>query len=92
MAHLLLILALSTKVMTNGRMKKVLKRLAGKMDVEDALEKLAMLTKEEISMTMARNLKVAHDVDGNVLQGMFQDCKHEESLDVQVEFGRAAVQ
>ncbi|KAH9955001.1 hypothetical protein BC827DRAFT_909686 [Russula dissimulans] len=66
MAHLLVILALSTKVMTNGRMKKILKRLIGKKDVEDALEKLDVLTKEEISMTVARNLQVAHDVDENV--------------------------
>jgi len=84
MAHLLFILALSTKVMTDGRMselvdllcpfradfatEKVLKRLVGKKDVEDALERFDMLTKEEISMTVARNLKVAHDVDGNVTE------------------------
>ncbi|KAH9955033.1 hypothetical protein BC827DRAFT_912226 [Russula dissimulans] len=66
MAHLLVILALSTKVMTDGRMKKIVKRLVGKKDVEDALEKLDVLTREEISMTVARNLKVSHDVDGNV--------------------------
>ncbi|KAH9955010.1 hypothetical protein BC827DRAFT_1386558 [Russula dissimulans] len=66
MAQLLVILALSTKVMTNGRMKKILKSLRGKKDVEDALEKLDVLTKEEISMTVARNLQVAHDVDENV--------------------------
>ncbi|KAH9955019.1 hypothetical protein BC827DRAFT_910588 [Russula dissimulans] len=66
MAHLLVILALSTKVMMDGRMKKILKRLVGKKEVEDALERLDVLTKEEISMTVARNLKVAHDIDGHM--------------------------
>jgi len=48
--------------------EKVLKRLVGKTDVEDALERFDILTREEISMTVARNLKVAHDVDGNVTE------------------------
>jgi len=39
----------------------------GKKDVEDALEKLDGLTKEETSMTVARNLKVTHDIDENVV-------------------------
>ncbi|KAH9955015.1 hypothetical protein BC827DRAFT_1239450, partial [Russula dissimulans] len=67
MAHLLVIITLSTKLMTSGRMKKIVKRLVGKKDVEDALEKLDVLTKEEISMTVARNLQVTHDVDENVV-------------------------
>jgi len=58
MAHLRFILALSTKVMTTGRMKKILKKLVGKKEVEDALGKLDVLTKEEISMTVARSLQV----------------------------------
>jgi hypothetical protein len=83
MAHLLVIITLSTKLMTSGRMselinfacpfradfgiEKIVKRLVGKKDVEDALEKLDVLTKEEISMTVARNLQVTHDVDENVV-------------------------
>jgi len=46
--------------------ESILKRLTGKKDIEDTLERLGVLTKEEISITVARNLKVAHDVDGNV--------------------------
>ena len=38
----------------------------GKMDVEEALLRLDMLTKEECLMIVARNLKVAHHVDANV--------------------------
>jgi len=38
--------------------EKILKELAGRRYVEDALERLDTLTKEEISMTVATNLKV----------------------------------
>jgi len=38
----------------------------GRRDVEDALERLDTLTKEELSMTVARNLKVTCDIDHNV--------------------------
>jgi hypothetical protein len=38
----------------------------GRTEVEDALERLDMLTKEETGMTIARNLAVTHVVDGNV--------------------------
>jgi methyl-accepting chemotaxis protein len=80
--QLLCILALSTKAMTEGRMsefidslflfsadhgkEKILKKLAGRTDVEDALEMLDTLTKEETSMTVARSLEVTHRVDDNV--------------------------
>jgi hypothetical protein len=40
--------------------------LAGRRDVEDALERLDTLTKEEISMTVARNLRITCDIDHNV--------------------------
>jgi methyl-accepting chemotaxis protein len=42
-----------------------LKRLSGRTNVEDALEELDTLTKEEISMVVVRNLEVTHRVDGN---------------------------
>jgi hypothetical protein len=42
------------------------KRLLGKADVEEALSRLDMLTKEECLMVVARNLEVAHHVDANV--------------------------
>ena len=82
MAQILSILALSTKAMTERRMsglidavcsfladylsEKFLKRLMGRTDVEDALLRLDSLTKEESLMVAARNLEVAHRVDGNV--------------------------
>jgi len=84
MAQLLCILALSTKVMADGRMGEMLaflypflvdygtenirKKLMGRKDVEDALQKLDMLTNEETSMTLARNLKATHDIDNNVTE------------------------
>ncbi|KAH9952688.1 hypothetical protein BC827DRAFT_1252878 [Russula dissimulans] len=68
MAHLLCILALSTKVMADSRTKNILKKLVGRKDVEDALQKLDTLTNEETSMTLATNLKVTHDVDSNVVE------------------------
>ena len=43
-----------------------LKKLAGRTDVEDALQQLDTLTKEETSMTVARTLEVTHHVDDNV--------------------------
>jgi hypothetical protein len=83
MAQLLTILALATKVMSNGRIsksdlslcpisffhyvaEKVLKKLVGKTEVEDAVLQLDMLTKEESLMIVGRNLEVTHRVDENV--------------------------
>jgi hypothetical protein len=79
MGQLLCILALSTKTMRERRMSELvysslpfpidygeeqfLKRLVGRMEVEDALERLDMLTKEEISMAVARNLELACGID-----------------------------
>ncbi|KAI0249076.1 hypothetical protein BJV78DRAFT_1354551, partial [Lactifluus subvellereus] len=68
MAQVLSILALSTKEMTQGRIKKYMKSLLGlgKADVQDALQRLDMLTREESGMALARNLEITHKVDGNV--------------------------
>jgi hypothetical protein len=46
--------------------EKILKKLAGKTDVEDAILQLDVLTKEESLMVIARNLEVTHRVDGNL--------------------------
>ena len=51
---------------TDHGVEKYLKRLMGKKDVDDALERLDMLTKEENLMMAARNLEVSHHVDVNV--------------------------
>jgi hypothetical protein len=82
MGQVLSILALSTKEMTQRRIsecdwldvslltnygtERFLNRLVGRTEVEDALERLDMLTKEETGMTTARNLAVTHVVDDHV--------------------------
>ncbi|KAH9966864.1 hypothetical protein BC827DRAFT_705047 [Russula dissimulans] len=62
MAQVLSILALSTKAMTEGRMKRFFKGLAGQKDIDDALLRLDTLTTEETVTTVARNLEVTHHV------------------------------
>jgi hypothetical protein len=82
MGQVLSILALSTKKMTerwisecdspdvfllaNHGTVRFLKRLVGRKEVEDALARLDMLTKEETLLTAVRNLAVTHVVDGHV--------------------------
>ena len=82
MAQLLRILALSTKAMTDKRIselirslcfsladygsEKIMKKLLGRKEVEEAVSQLDMLTKEESLMVVVRNLKIAQDVDGDV--------------------------
>jgi hypothetical protein len=82
MGQVLSILAISTKEMAQTRIsecnchdgsllpnfgtERFLNRLAGRAEVEDAFERLDMLTKEEIGMTTARNLAVTHLVDDHV--------------------------
>jgi hypothetical protein len=82
MAQVLSVLALSTKEMQERRIsillpfvfsfmadydaEKFMKKLVGKKDVEDALERLDMLTKEENLMTATRNLEITHHMDVNV--------------------------
>ena len=50
----------------NNGAEKILKKLAGRTDVEDAVLQLDRLTKEESLMAVVRNLEVTHRVDGNV--------------------------
>ena len=52
--------------MADYETEKFMKRIAGRTDVEDALQRLDILTKEENIMTAARNLQVTHQVDINV--------------------------
>ncbi|KAI9450365.1 hypothetical protein BJY52DRAFT_1215522 [Lactarius psammicola] len=51
--------------MKQGRAKKYLKRLAGRTDIEDALNRLDKLT-QEARMAIAQVLKVAHRVEDGV--------------------------
>ena len=55
--------------------EKFLKRLVGKTEVEDALERLDTLTKEETLMAVTKNLEVTHHVDDNVtaVKGIVHD-------------------
>jgi len=46
--------------------EKILKKLMGRKDIEDALSRLDMLTKEENLMVMMRNLEVTHRIDGAI--------------------------
>ena len=48
--------------------EKIMKRIAGKTDVDDALQRLDVLTKEENLMTAVRNLEITHRVDVNVTE------------------------
>ncbi|KAH9985039.1 hypothetical protein BJV74DRAFT_886357 [Russula compacta] len=66
MAQVLSILALSTKSLSERRIKRFLKRLIGKTDIEDALLRLDMLTKEESLMAVVADLVVTHGVDSVV--------------------------
>ena len=53
-------------LLANHRTEKFLNRLVGRTPVEDALQRLDMLTKEESGMTVVRNLAITHVVDSNV--------------------------
>jgi hypothetical protein len=53
-------------LLTDYGSEKVLKNLIGRRDIEDALLRLDVLTKEESLMAVAKNLEVAYRVDGNV--------------------------
>jgi hypothetical protein len=82
MAQLLRILALSTKAMTDKRIsglirslcfplahfdsEKIMKKLVGRKEVEEAVSELDMLTKEESLVVVVRNLEITQHVDGNV--------------------------
>ena len=84
MAQVLSILALSTKMMKQKRIsvsilfihplltdydtEQIMKKLAGRTDVEDALQRLDALTNEEGLMTAARSLEVLDHVDETVTQ------------------------
>ncbi|KAI0268041.1 hypothetical protein BGY98DRAFT_355133 [Russula aff. rugulosa BPL654] len=66
MVEVLNVLGITTKDMRQGRMKKDLKRLIGRTDIEDALKRLDRLTQEEARMAAAQVLKVANIVDDRV--------------------------
>ena len=93
LAQVLSILALSTKEMkdrrisvliysknsslSDNKIEKFMKRLIGKTEVEDGLQRLDMLTKEENLMTAACMLEVTGEIrrDVNVIKDDTRDIK-----------------
>jgi hypothetical protein len=57
---------MSVSPVTEGCSEKYWKRLIGKTDMDDALNKLDKLTQEEARMTIAENLRATHAVDEGV--------------------------
>ena len=52
----------SVWIFTELRAEKILRKLAGMADLEDALKKLDRLTQEEARMALAEVLKITHNV------------------------------
>ncbi|KAH9066711.1 hypothetical protein EDB87DRAFT_452663 [Lactarius vividus] len=66
MVEMLSIFAIATKEIKQGRTKKFLKKLAGRRDIEDALQRLDKLTQEEARMAIAEVLRLAHNTGDQV--------------------------
>ncbi|KAH9988601.1 hypothetical protein BJV77DRAFT_731662 [Russula vinacea] len=77
MAEVLTILAIATKEVKRGGLKKYLKKVTGNTDIEDSLARLDKLTQEEARMASAELLKMTHGVDDRVksVQGEIQDVR-----------------
>ncbi|KAF8463552.1 hypothetical protein DFH94DRAFT_857982 [Russula ochroleuca] len=67
MVEVLLILALVTKEIKQGKMKRFMKKLVGRSDIEDALRRLDKLTQEEGRMAAAQGLRATHGVGERVM-------------------------
>ncbi|KAI9438093.1 hypothetical protein H4582DRAFT_1852831 [Lactarius indigo] len=81
MVEVLTIFGIATKELRRGSTKKLLKKLAGRTDLEDAVKRLDRLTQEEARMALAEVLKMTHIVhdDVKVVDGKV------ESIDDKVE-------
>ncbi|KAI0293803.1 hypothetical protein BC826DRAFT_370282 [Russula brevipes] len=66
MVEVLSILAIATKEINQNGAKTFLKKLVGRADIGDALQRLDQLTEEEARMVNAEGLKTAHDIDHKV--------------------------
>ncbi|KAH9055850.1 hypothetical protein EDB83DRAFT_2316187 [Lactarius deliciosus] len=66
MIEVISILGMVTKEIRQGRTKKYLKKLAGRNDVEDALQRLDRLTQEEAGMAAVEALSIARGIDDKV--------------------------
>ncbi|KAH9980857.1 ankyrin repeat-containing domain protein [Lactifluus volemus] len=65
MAEVLCILTLSTKEIKQGILKKFLNKLAGRREIENALQRLDKLTQEETRITVTCTLQVADKISHN---------------------------
>ncbi|KAH9055235.1 hypothetical protein EDB87DRAFT_1824745 [Lactarius vividus] len=66
MVEVLDIFAIATKEMKQSRTKKYFKKLVGRKDIEDALERLDKLTQEEARMAAAQILRLTHSIRDRV--------------------------
>ncbi|KAF8262384.1 hypothetical protein EI94DRAFT_1704822 [Lactarius quietus] len=66
MVELLSVLALATKQIKQGRLKKFAKKLLGEGEIEAVLHRLDRLTQEEGRMTIVQTLEVVHGLVNNV--------------------------
>jgi hypothetical protein len=66
MVELLSVLALASKQIKQGRLKKFAKKLLGESEIETVLERLDRLTQDEARMTVAQTLGVVHGLMGNM--------------------------
>jgi len=53
-------------MLTYGCLGKYVKKLVGRADIEDALDRLDRLTQDEVRMAAAQGLKATHEVDDKV--------------------------
>ncbi|KAF8473035.1 hypothetical protein DFH94DRAFT_855950 [Russula ochroleuca] len=66
MVEVLSILGIATKEVKRGRIKKYIKKLIGRTEMEDALKRLDKLTQEEARMAAAEILKATRTADKRV--------------------------
>ncbi|KAH9055852.1 ankyrin repeat-containing domain protein [Lactarius deliciosus] len=66
MVEVISILGVVTKEVRQGRTKKYLKKLAGRNDVEDALQRLDRLTQEEARMAAVETLMITRGIGDKV--------------------------
>ncbi|KAI9443583.1 hypothetical protein H4582DRAFT_2054565 [Lactarius indigo] len=88
MVEVLSILGIVTKEIGQGTMKKYLKKLVGRKDVEDALQRLDKLTQAEAFMAAAETLAIARGIDAKVedVDGKVQGVDERvQSVDTKVE-------
>ncbi|KAH9998866.1 hypothetical protein BJV74DRAFT_190418 [Russula compacta] len=67
MTEVLYILAVATEEIKQNSAKKFMKKLAGRTDLEDALQKFETVTLQEAQMAAAEALKAIHDVGDKVM-------------------------